>query len=367
MKTIKIILAVLTLTFMVSCGEYYRMVTTINANGNVYRALYASGDSAFRAGNISHNPFLFELGSDWTVNRCDTSLKYDFFGEEAKFNVKISKKSNSIESYSKDIRCDTDKRSLAAPEESLMKRTGWFYTNYSLKVTYRKLQYEVPISIDDFLTKEEQILWTQGGFDNYMNGFEMSDNLNNISDKFIKWYARNYFEISLEGIKKLTENYDLDRDKENIYKNLTDVVKVHPDDINPESVCNVLDSFYTTAYFSKLYQANHEILDNDYKQTLSITNVILNGISYELVLPGKVLQTNAPIIRSDTLVWKVDGMRLLFDDYTLKAEYRVINKWGFLLTGLLLVISIGSIVGLICAHCSCNAHMCKPCNIKLKA
>ena len=346
MKTIKIILTVLALTFMVSCGEYYRMVTTISANGNVYRALYASGDSAFRAGNISHNPFLFELSQDWTVNRCDT-LKYNFFGEEANFNVKISKKSNSIESYSKEIRCDTDKRSLAAPEESLMKKTGWFYTNYSLKVVYGKLQYKVPIPIDDFLTKEEQILWTQGGFDNYKNGFEMSDNLSGISDKFIKWYAHNYFEISLEDIKKLTKNYDLDRDKENIYKNLTDIVKVPPDDINPESVCNVLDSFYITTYFSKLYKANHEILDNDYKQTLSIKNVIFNTISYELVLPGKMLQTNAPVIHSDTLVWKVDGMRLLFDDYTLKAEYRVINKWSFLLTGLLLIISIGSIVALI--------------------
>ena len=350
MKTIKMILATAALIFMASCETYYGMLTTIDRNGKVYREIYAQGDSAFMSGNNSSNPFLFELSPDWNVNRYDTAFNYNFFGDTTKFNVKISKKVNSIADYSKNIRCDSDNRSLAVPEEVIVKKTGWFYTNYSLKVVYKKLQYEAPISIDDYLSKEEQIRWTQGGLDKYkiMNGYEMNDYLNEISDKFTKWQARNLFEFSLEGIKKLTENYDLDRDKNTIYKKWTDSVKVNDaSNIDSKAVCKILDSFYKTTCFSKLYNDNREILDKELNQKTSITNRIGNAISYELVIPGELMQTNAPVIRSDTLAWKVDGVRLLLHDYSLEAKYRVMNKWAFLLTGLLLVISVGSIAGLV--------------------
>lgn len=352
MKTVKLILTISILALMTSCGAYYRMVTTLGSNGKVYRELYALGDSAFMAGDTSHHPFLFEPSPDWNINRYDSAFTYDFFGNEGKLNVKISKATNSIENYSKNIRRDTDKISFAAPEESLLKKTGWFYTNYSLKVIYKKITYDVPIPVDDYLNKEEQILWTQGGLCNYkvMNGIEMNDYLSEINDKFLKWYGRNLFEFSLKAIKNLAGNQDLDRDKENIYKKWTHSVKLDTIDVNPETVCTALDSFYKTSYFSKLYNANHETLDSNFNQQSSIANinsVVGNVISYELVIPGKLLQTNAPVHHSDTLIWKIDGIRLLFDDYSLDAEYRVVNQWVFLSSGLLVIVSIVSVAILI--------------------
>ena len=70
-------------------------------------------------------------------------------------------------------------------------------------------------------------------------------------------------------------------------------------------------------------------------------------ISYELVIPGEVINTNASIIKSDTLVWKVNEMRLLFDDYTLTAEYRVINSWAIIIVALLLIVAIWGVIVLI--------------------
>ena len=60
----------------------------------------------------------------------------------------------------------------------------------------------------------------------------------------------------------------------------------------------------------------------------------------ELAVPGKVISTNAPIIDAEYLKWKVDGMRLLFDDYTLTASYRVVNIWAFVISGLILILAI---------------------------
>jgi len=43
----------------------------------------------------------------------------------------------------------------------------------------------------------------------------------------------------------------------------------------------------------------------------------------------------------------MDRTQLLFHDFSLDEEYRVIDKLRFILTGLLIVISVGRIISLI--------------------
>ena len=369
MKTKKIIISALAVLLVGSCATPYkmvRMITTIDRNGKVHREIYANDRSVEAVEEVEEsgkkisenevntskktfvdvtdtsfeNPFLFNLTSDWKITYFDTAIKYNFFGDEGKFRMKISKDANSIEQYSREIQCDEAMQSLAVPKESLAKKNRWFYTYYSFKTVYKKLKYELPIPISDYLTKEEQMLWTQGNMSScrVKNGCEMKDYLNRIDGKFWKWYGRNCFEISFEAIKKLTTGYDLDTIKENIY----DEICKAEDGADPKSVCIALDSFYVTTYFSELYTSNKEILDKDFEKVITVVDMANNIISYELVIPDKVLQTNAPIINSDTLVWKVDGMRLLFDNYTLTAEYRIINTWAFAVTALLITAAAGS-------------------------
>ena len=345
MKKRKIALSAVAILAVVSCGTDYRMVTTLERNGKVHREVYDFENHRIGTGKKTmENPFLFNI-SDWKVTHFDdTVVSYNFFGEKREFRMKISKDANSIEQYSQEIQCDEENQSLAAPKESLTKKFRWFYTYYSFKTVYKKLKYEIPVSIDDYLTKEEQMLWTQGDMSklSLMNGYETNDYLSGINDKFTEWSARNCFEIGFAPIKKLTTKYDLDADKEDIYK----AVRKENDgllDITPEAICEVLDSFYETAYFSQLSGSNKKIFDEADAQ-FSFLNYIGNTISYELVIPGKLLKTNAPLTHSDTLTWKVDGIRLLFEDYTLTAEYRVANIWAFILSILMIIIAIGSVI-----------------------
>jgi hypothetical protein len=346
MKTLKVIIAVFATALVVSCGTYYRMTTTVDCKGKAHRDIYTFGNKTFMLGDISENPYLFDINPDWNLCRFDSITQYDFFGEVKDLNVKISKSLTFIENYSKEMSCDEEKKSLASPEESLVKKRGWFYTKFTFKAEYNKFQYETPVPIDKYLSKEEQILWTQGGLENYQiySGSEMNEYLNDIGEKYLKWYSENIFEISLESIQKLTDKYDINVDKENIYNKVVEDVKGETSRIDPEIVCEVLNSFYNTTYFSKLYKANKERIENDYVAAFSGVKHVVDAISYELIIPGKILQTNSPIIHSDTLIWKVDGMRLLFDDYSLTAEYRVANRWTFVLTGLLIALAIGGFI-----------------------
>jgi len=343
MKIVKIAVIAFFATIMVSCGTNYRVVTTLDRDGNVIREVYAKADSAFIAGDLSHNPYLFDISSGWDIIRFDSVMKYNFFGDEESFNVIVSKKASSIDIFSKEVICDKDNREFAAPEETLTKKFKWFYTNYAFTGVYKRLNYNVPVSIDKYMSPEEQKLWTRGDFNTYgvMNGIEMNDILSEIEGKFMDWYFRNCFEISLNCIGNLTNDIITETDKDKIYKQFID--RKQGDDISPKKVCKALDSYYKTTRFTESYKKNEQIIDQEFEEETSVVNVVNNTICYELIVPGRILSANSPIIDSNTMIWKVNGIRILFDDYTLTAEYRVANRWAFILSGLILITAIVSV------------------------
>jgi len=344
MKTLKISFVILTVAMLVSCGSQYKMVTTIDRHGKANREIYAFGKFDTVSKMMSKNPYMFDFEKDWDT-AFFTLTKYDTHSSEKSFNMRISKRVASIEQYTKELQGYNENQMLAVPQESLVKKTGWFYTKYSFKTVYHQYKYKMPVSIDEYLNKEEQILWSQGGLEKYhsYSGGEMSEYLNTIGDKYLEWIFRNFFEISLETIKKYSDKYDLEGQKDEIYKKVKELVK-EAIDVNPEKVCEGLDIHFKTTYFSILYNNNSELLNQEFEGATSVAGLLLDEISYELVIPGKLLHANAPIIESGTLKWKVDGFRLLFDDCTLTAEYRVANRWAFLLTGLLVLVAGGGMV-----------------------
>jgi hypothetical protein len=61
-------------------------------------------------------------------------------------------------------------------------------------------------------------------------------------------------------------------------------------------------------------------------------------------MPGKLIYTNAPVAREDTLLWKVNALRFTADDYELIAESRSTHVWAFGLTFLLVLFSVYCLV-----------------------
>lgn len=347
MKAIKTITIAFTAISMVSCGAYYRTITTLDRKGNAHREIYTKADSAFMTGDLSYTPFLFDISSGWDIIPLDSAYMYDYFGEEKIVNVKVTRQAPSIDSFSEQLKSDGYNKSFAAPEETLTKKFRWFYTNYAFKGVYKRLNYDVPIPIDSCLSKEEQRLWTQGDFSSYsgMNGIEISQLLSEIEDKFTDWYARNCFEISLNILSELAGEKVVEADKDKLFKQLNR--KNQDADILPETVCELLDAFYGTTRFSKLYNENGKTIEEKFEDSTSVIHYLGTTISYELVVPGEILSSNSSDIHLNTLKWKVDGIRIFFDDYTLAAEYRVVNIWAFIISAFILIIAIVSITLLL--------------------
>lgn len=337
----KIALLLFSLFLFTSCDTYYRMVTTIDKKGHAFREIYAKGDSAFMAGNHSAHPFLFDVGEDWQLTFLDPVIEQDIFGNSIQMNTKISKHATSVADYSAEMNYLPAYASFVAPKESLTKSFDWFYNRYTYTAVFEKIGFQPPVPISTYLTDEELKLWTQGGFTGFesLNGVEMYEVLSRIESNFIEWFARNNFEVFLNVINQYSQAYSIvEADREKLYKQLQNT-----DDFDFEDICNVLDAYYQTKHFRQLYLSNTEAMDDAYEEAIQLVEQTIKVIQNEWVVPGKILSTNAPTFRGDTLIWKIDQMRLLYNDYTLQATYRTPNTWFIVVSLLVLIVLIASV------------------------
>lgn len=71
-----------------------------------------------------------------------------------------------------------------------------------------------------------------------------------------------------------------------------------------------------------------------------------HAIQFELTLPGRLLTSNAKVLKDNVVIWKIDGFRLLAGDYILTAESRVINYWAFGITLFMMLFVLGIFIKL---------------------
>ncbi len=346
-----------------SCNSYFRTITTINADGSCTREIYAVADSVFLAGDMSKSPYLFKLDSSWKI--IPVRPKHpNFKGQEAKLqkdcNVKVSKTYSSVNNIQASVRTvEEELKSIAAPGESLKEIFFWFYTYHTYTVTYKNIAHLFPVSIDKYLSKKEQRIWFQGDLSSCkgMNGMELQNYLSTIETEVQTWYNRNVYELSFECIRTLDSQKtgspylsQLSQIKDSLFhvnENNNIEKTASFEHFVVEDVSRMLDTFFHTSHYSQLLSHFNEkeinrIYPQYQKQMETLSSLLIIFMDYELVLPGRCIETNASSIKNDTLAWKVDFPRFFAEDYVLTAQYKTINYWAFVVTGLLIVFSLSA-------------------------
>jgi len=55
-------------------------------------------------------------------------------------------------------------------------------------------------------------------------------------------------------------------------------------------------------------------------------------------MPGIITATNAKSVKGNKVSWRVHSERFLFEDYEMKVESRVVNRWAFIVSGIFLML-----------------------------
>jgi hypothetical protein len=358
------------------------MKTVVNADGSCYREFTSKNVSKefFIADNTSKgNPFPVEIDSTWNIlwKYGDAKWQNDFPPSEntidsileqqkntndscaAKkdfpfFSVQIKKHFPSVSAMKNACKIkDSHPWKNIKTDYSLSKKFRWFYTYYIYQEKYEKAGIQFDYPIDDFLTEEEYLFWFTG-FPNPtkgMSGMEVREYLGEIENKYEKWIAKNKwsweYDFLLSNYEKISNlsvtKTELKNSKDSIFKQR---VKNNIDFDMPQ----IMDSHFQTSAFSRFWNEENSPMKNYENDpdgtTLYATTISLfsENFNYKLILPGKIIKSNCRKSNDNEMVWELSAYRFLVTDYTIEAESRKTNAWAFAVSGIIILLALGSSV-----------------------
>ena len=339
-------------------GPYY-MFTKIDRDGSCYREFIRSADSAFVAGDTSNNPFPMKIDSTWNLTfykrTAGDSSRFAKLpagkiqkenGKEFTWFAVAKKHFPSVEDMSLNFRFDDSDWDSMKSTIDFTRKFRWFYTYYEFSDTYSAINpfKKVPVSL--YLSDKEVAALYGEDKELYTgkNGFEIKSMLEEMDKRAEQWLNHSFYE---EVFSLYIKHYDRFKDapvdvdafaseKDSIFKYYTDSINLITDDLG-----KLLNHHFQTNAYEVDDSAFDAELEKEFPNFIWYSSMELN---YMMTLPGKVIETNAPFLRNDTLSWKVEDDRFFFNDYKLKAISRKPNYWAFAVTGFVILLAIAGLV-----------------------
>ena len=227
----------------------------------------------------------------------------------------------------------------------LEKRFKWFYTDYTFTETFA---YEdstlFPIPLSQFLSADTVSFWFTGqpNLTQSLSGAESKEMLDNIEKKISQWSNANWF---YEMCNVIIENYDkvenppVSKERFTCVRDslviLPCVLNANEGDGMKENITAQIDKAFPSDAYTQFLRSYEGGL-GQYGQLLSF------GTSYDLVMPGRVLDAGMGQYDGDVIHYRLGGDQMIPGDYTITATSRVTNIWAFIVTILVIILAIGS-------------------------
>jgi hypothetical protein len=367
MKTKINVLVLLVAVIMTSCSnDKYGMITVINRDGSCNRELTFHLDSAqLVSGKIDFRQVSVQLNRKWKMSWVVegkkihhsfpmTRQQYDSIKNSLHYsNKRVRDVVTVVASSSWDnveVMGQNTKFALKGfhitPKAELSRSFKWFYTDYTYRETFPKQKIDFRLPLEKYLSKQEIGYWYAGqpNLGKGMSGCEIDNLIDGIKDKYSKWLDDNLFEMSYETVLK---NY-LSVIQAPVSK--SEFVALH-DSLShffAKKNQKIIDEGQTAQFYQEYFHSNaySSVLKNEQKMGKSqielekFEGLVTLNIDYQLVMPGKVIDDGGGIVGKNTISYRLSGERLIPNDYTIMARSRATNVWAFVLTGILILLTI---------------------------
>lgn len=331
-----IIIIVLLLLSFASCREI-TVKTTINEDGSFTRFIIVRGDDSSAVFNAT---LPYPIDASWQQN-----LVIDSTTKNKPYTLTYTKKYLGSDELNAKIQSDTSWRKQLVRSINIDKRFGFFYSYLSFKETIKATNPFTNLDYHDYLTDDDL---------NLLKGNVLLTNKTD-SSRF-------------EQADKKAEDFLIESISSEIISALQSGIKqLNSPTLNPEDVLKYQDSINKKV--EELETENNEIFIDYYaswtgnEEVLSLKemepplflesnrqlNLFLQIFTMEnynqvVEMPGVLTETNSISPVGNQVSWRVDAIALMFEDYTMYAESRVINYWAFILSGIVLLVLISLIL-----------------------
>ena len=329
MKTQHAICLLLCITIIIFSGCREITVTTkVNVDGSFIRTIKITGDSA----SVFKPDLPYPIDASWektvvkdTTDQGDYILTY----------TKTYKKSDQLNS---EISQDTSWRKGLDRNITIDKSFGFFYSYLTFRETYKATMPFAKLNYPNNLTPDEK---------HYLSESKMivtaSDSIKNkqITDNFIGFLVE---AITNQIVNTLEEG----------------IIKINDPQLKPENVEVYRDSIEHKLYdyyedmnvyidFYREWTGNESVNrlntlepplfeELDKKVSIVLNAIFMDTYSQTVEMPGLITETNAISVTGNKVSWRVNGDKFLFDDYEMRVESRVVNRWAFVVSGLFLLL-----------------------------
>jgi len=358
MQKLSILSFLISAMLVFSCKtNTYDVVVKVNPDGSCSREFMVTDcDPSFMAGDTSKNPFPMHLDSSWKINwKYSTSfLKGEFQPWPAKnwkpthdtsrhliLTMRAHKDYISVDTMAKTFRYNHSQWRDIVPRIALRKSFAFFFTYFTYTECYPTYNSLTRVPIQKYLSEQEISTYFCNNpiFEPGMNGAEIKDKLDILDKKKSEWLHESFFEEvyhTLPSYLHLLKPKTIDSSQFMSAKDSVFELLKKTEDLK-ENFAPMLDKHFKTNGFTQ----NDSLIKVISSQCDQVEERVMKPFSmqlrFALVLPGKVLHSNADRTNGDTLFWKVDPYRFTFTDDELKAESRVTNLWAFVVLALLVI------------------------------
>ena len=228
---------------------------------------------------------------------------------------------------------------------SLDRKFKWFYTEYTFTETFKGWDTDFSIPVTGYVTQDEASFWYTGypELPKGITGQELQY-LQDMSFKTDHWIYDLTWDVYFRTIERFYDEINPPLDRKT-FISMRDSVMHEAWNQDVEFYDNkeleFLDRFFKTDVFTKSGYSD-EIVDygkNLWMQSLGLMNL---EAPYMLKMPGRVTDAGRGQVEDGMIKYRFEGGFLIPGDYTITASSRVVNVWAFLLSGLILVVAVGS-------------------------
>ena len=306
------------------------VTTKVNRDGSFPRTIKVTGDSA----DVFRTNLPYPIDATWVKTVLKDTTDVDDY---TIFYTKSFKKSELLNI---ELSQDTSWKKHLQRKVTIDKRCVLFYSYTTFSETYKAIRPFTRLNYPNYLTPEEKL---------YLSGNKIpitaSDSIKDkeITDKFIGFFvdaiAIEIISTLEDGIKKLNDP-----------QHKPEHVQIYKDSI-VNKVYDYFENFDVYIDFYREWTGNEsvnklktlepplfEALDKKISIVLNLT--FMDGYSQTVEMPGIITETNSISVTGNQVSWEVNSNHFLFEDYEMRVESRVVNRWAFVVSGLFLFLVI---------------------------
>jgi len=318
--------------FLPGCLDIY-LTTQLFPNGEIEKTILIKGDST----DLESAPFYFMQDTGWT--------RKDIRVDDDKPALSLTRKFSSFKELNKSMNPEDTTIQVIRVKSDLKKKFRWFFTYFDYSETILKADPYKTLDWRNYLTEKElrQLKLTEDQRKEEPQFNE--DEYKLIEKKYEEFVMRSAFEDYIRilfSVLKKESSYaavqsELLNRKEELYHFMVDSSNAeHGRDLT-EAVDKFLNRTDLIGLILK-YPVPFKIFDDKMELWDKIG---ANSYKFIIRMPGILLNTNSTQVEGLETRWEFTGNDLYFDDVQLTCESRMINKWAFVVAGIVLLLAIG--------------------------